>query len=158
MAVSKSKKSSPTKPVKPKETTTKKGRPTLYKEEYNEQAFKLCLLGATDEELANFFNVNEDTINEWKKVHNEFSVSVVRGKIISDAEVANSLYKRATGYDLETEKVFQYEGAIVRADTITHYPPDGGAAMNWLKNRQPKKWRDKHDIEHSGEIINIRIE
>jgi hypothetical protein len=32
-----------------------RGRPTKYKEEYNEQAYKLCLLGATDKELADFF-------------------------------------------------------------------------------------------------------
>lgn len=42
------------------------GRPTLYREEYAEQARKLCLLGTTDAELADFFNVAVDTINEWK--------------------------------------------------------------------------------------------
>ena len=35
------------------------GRPTEYKEEYNEQVYKLCLLGAKDKELADFFNVEE---------------------------------------------------------------------------------------------------
>ncbi|MNQ95572.1 hypothetical protein D3C85_1111360 [compost metagenome] len=40
----------------------------------------------------------------------------------------------------------------MRATTKTYYPPDAGAAMNWLKNRQGKKWRDKQDIEHSGKI------
>jgi hypothetical protein len=36
------------------------GRPTKYKSEYPEQTFKLCLLGATDKEIANIFEVNED--------------------------------------------------------------------------------------------------
>ncbi|MCO6427131.1 hypothetical protein [Nitrosomonas communis] len=31
------------------------GRPTLYREVYAEQAYRLCLLGATDEELADFY-------------------------------------------------------------------------------------------------------
>lgn len=128
------------------------GRPTLYNVEYNEQAYKLCLLGATDDELANFFNVETSTINNWKIAHVEFMDSLTRGKMIADADVANSFYNRAKGYDLPTEKIFQYEGGVIRADTLTHYPADPGAALNWLKNRQPKKWRDKHDVDLSGEI------
>ena len=31
------------------------GRPTKYKPEYSAQAQKLCLLGATDAEMADFF-------------------------------------------------------------------------------------------------------
>lgn len=41
------------------------GRPSKYREEYADQARKLCLLGATDADLASFFEVNEDTVNEW---------------------------------------------------------------------------------------------
>ncbi len=33
------------------------GRPTKYKEEYAFQAEKLCRLGATDKEMADFFNI-----------------------------------------------------------------------------------------------------
>ncbi len=46
------------------ETTTKNqvGRPTLYKEDYPKQAYRLCLLGATDEEIAEAFGVTEATI------------------------------------------------------------------------------------------------
>jgi DNA-binding XRE family transcriptional regulator len=35
----------------------------LRREEYDEQARKLCLLGATDAELADFFGVSEQTLN-----------------------------------------------------------------------------------------------
>lgn len=128
------------------------GRPTLYKEEYNNLAYKFCLLGATDVELADFFEVEEKTINNWKTDHIEFLQSVTRGKTIADAEIANSFYNKAKGYDLPSEKVFQYEGMIIRADTTTHYPPDAGAALNWLKNRQPKKWRDKTEVDINNKI------
>ena len=57
------------------------GRPTNYKKEYDEQAYKLCLLGATDKEMADFFNVKEQTINNWKKNHPSFFESIKRGKI-----------------------------------------------------------------------------
>jgi hypothetical protein len=31
---------------------------------------------------------------------------------------------------------------------IERYPPDTTAAIFWLKNRRPKAWRDKHEMEH----------
>ena len=71
------------------------GRTSDYQEEYLEQAYKFCLLGATDAQLAEFFNVSETTINNWKDKHEEFSLALKRGKMIADAEIANSLYQRA---------------------------------------------------------------
>jgi hypothetical protein len=31
--------------------------------------------------------------------------------------------------------------------TTKHYPPDTAAAIIWLKNRQPERWRDKIEQE-----------
>lgn len=126
----------------------KGGRPTAYKGSYAEQAYKYCLLGATDAQLATFFEVAESTINNWKRDHPEFLESVTRGKTVADANVAEAFYKRATGFEKEdSEKVFQYQGEIVRATTKEYFPPDPGAALNWLKNRQPDKWRDKQNLD-----------
>lgn len=135
-----------------------KGRPTKYKKEYDEQAYKLALLGATDKEIGDFFNVEEATINNWKKSHPDFFVSIKKGKNIADAEVANKLYHRALGYEHEEDKIFNDNGKALIVPTTKHYPPETAAAIFWLKNRQPKKWRDKQELEHSGEIstqINI---
>jgi len=55
----------------------KNGRPTRYKKEYNEQARKLCLLGSTDKSLADFFDVSEATINNWKIQHSKFLKSML---------------------------------------------------------------------------------
>lgn len=38
------------------------GRPSKYRPELCEQGEKLCRLGATDKDLADFFEVNETTI------------------------------------------------------------------------------------------------
>jgi hypothetical protein len=119
------------------------GRPTKYKEDYNEQAYRLCLLGHTDAELAVFFEVNEDTIHEWKKVYPNFSESIKKGKDIADGHVADSLYKRATGYSHEAVKIFVQEGQEIIVPYTEHYPPDATSMIFWLKNRQRKKWRDK---------------
>lgn len=132
------------------------GRPTKYKPEFDQQAEKLCKLGATDIELADFFEVVEDTINEWKKVHESFSVSVKRGKIEADAMVASKLFHRATGYEHPEVDIKMYEGHIITTDLVKHYPPDPTSMIFWLKNRQPSKWRDKTEVdqrtEHSGSI------
>lgn len=53
-------------------------RPTKYQEAYAEQARKLCLLGYTDAELADFFEVSESTINKWKLDYPKFSESIKR--------------------------------------------------------------------------------
>lgn len=123
------------------------GRPTKYREEYAEQAYKLCLLGATDAEMADFFAVTESTINKWKLDYPEFSESSKRGKVMADANVAQRLYERACGYEHEEDKIFQYEGAPVVVPTRKYYPPDTQAASLWLRNRQPGKWRDKTDLD-----------
>ncbi|MGE4043337.1 MAG: helix-turn-helix domain-containing protein [Acetobacteraceae bacterium] len=126
------------------------GRPTKYRDEYVEQAFKLCLLGATDKEMAAFFSVCEATFHNWKNEHPEFLESITQGKLRADAEVAEKLYHRALGYTHPEEKIFSNGGEIVRASTTKHYPPDTQAASLWLRNRQPDKWREKVVNEHTG--------
>lgn len=129
------------------------GAPTKYKDEYSEQVYKLCLMGAIDEQLADFFDVCVDTINEWKKVHTEFSESIKRGKQFADAEIANSLFHRAKGYEHPDVDLKMYEGQIIETKLTKHYPPDTTAAIFWLKNRQPKEWRDKQE-----QAVTINIE
>lgn len=128
------------------------GRPTKYKEEYAEQTYKLCLLGATDADLANFFEVDEATINRWKNDHPEFCESVKKGKEIADATVAEKLYHRAIGYEHPEDKIFNDSGTPLIVPTTKHYPPDPTAAIFWLKNRQKDKWRDKQDVNLSGDV------
>lgn len=129
------------------------GRPTKYKEEYNDQAYKLCLLGHTDEELASFFEVHVSTINQWKIDYPEFYESIKKGKEVADGNVVASLYHRANGYSHPEVDIKVIEGQIVQTNLIKHYPPDATSAIFWLKNRQPKKWRDKQVTEHEGGIV-----
>ncbi len=133
------------------------GRKTEYKEEYADWAYKLCLLGATDEGLANSFGVGEWTINQWKKKYKEFDTALKRGKEQADAEVAQKLYHRAKGYSHPEDKIFNDNGTALIVPTTKHYPPDTVAAIFWLKNRQPDKWRDKKDLEHSGEVTWVEV-
>jgi hypothetical protein len=128
------------------------GRPSKFKPEFVEQAAKLGALGATDREIAEFFGVDERTLNRWKHDRPEFCQSLNVGKEPADARVEQSLYRRAIGYTFDSEKVFQFQGAIVRTPVVEHVPPDTTAAIFWLKNRRPNEWRDVHRIEHGGRI------
>lgn len=125
------------------------GQPTKYKDEYAKQAYKLCLLGSTDKDMADFFEVCEDTINNWKHKHPEFFESIKRGKVSADATVASRLYKRAVGYEHDEDKIFNNQGEPLIVPTTKHVQPDTTAAIFWLKNRQPKMWRDSQNIDHT---------
>ncbi|PTQ86884.1 hypothetical protein [Nitrosomonas ureae] len=132
----------------------KEGKPSLFKEEYIDQVYKLCMLGATDKELADFFNIAESTLNLWKKEYPLFMESLTRGKTMADADMAVSLYKRGIGYSHPETHVSNYRGEITLTELTKHYPPETGAAFLWLKNRQPKKWKDKIVVK---EEINLNI-
>jgi len=134
----------------------KGGAPSKYKEEYNEQARKLCLLGSTDESLANFFNVSVATINNWKIDYPKFLESIREGKEVADANVADALYNRAIGFSHPDTHISNFQGVITATPTTKHYPADTGAAFIWLKNRS--SWKDKQEVEHSGEVVTFNMD
>lgn len=119
------------------------GRPSKYKPEFAKQAKMLCEHGFTDEEMARFFGVGTSTLYRWKAEHKEFREAIKIGGAPCDDRVERTLYQRATGYTIETEKVFNANGKVLRAKTFEHVPPDTGAAIFWLKNRRKEQWRDK---------------
>lgn len=143
----------------------KTGRPSKYNPEFNEQVYKLALLGATDKEIAEFFNVTEQTINNWKESEPEFFESLKGGKIKADAEVSNSLLKRANGYKYEEVKTeVMPDGSKRITTTLKEVPPDVAAQNIWLKNRRGRikdelgqRWADKHEVDHTtkGDKISL---
>jgi hypothetical protein len=56
------------------------GRPTACCAEYAGQATKLCRLGATDAQLADFFGVDDRTIARWKAGKPEFCRALEEGR------------------------------------------------------------------------------
>lgn len=129
-----------------------RGRPSKYTDDLADMAYRLSLLGLTDSEMAEVLGIAESTFNKWKIDFPYFSESITRGKIIADAEVAEKLREKALGYSHPDVHISSYEGNITVTPIVKHYPPDTQAASLWLRNRQPERWRDKRETEHSGVI------
>ncbi len=127
-----------------------RGRPSSYDPAFVEQARKLALLGATDEQMCDFFGCSVPTLAAWREKHPEFLAAIKEAKAEADNRVEQTLFRRATGYTVPVEKVFQFQGKIIKADTFEHVTPDTTAAIFWLKNRKPAEWRDVKASELSG--------
>lgn len=136
---------SATKPKAP----AKRGRPTKYRPEFAEQARKLCLMGLTDAELADFFGLNEVTINRWKRTHPDFCKSILAGKILADADVADSLYQSAVGgHFISEERPVGGDGSPISVQELKRQvAPSVQAQSLWLRNRQPHLWRDRVEVK-----------
>lgn len=128
------------------------GRPTKFRKEFVTQATKLCQLGATDQEIADFFEVEVRTIYRWKGQFPEFCQALKAGKEEADARVERSLYQQAIGYEQDEVKIFM----PAQSETPVYAPyrakvaPNVTAAIFWLKNRRSQEWRDKQQTELTG--------
>lgn len=127
------------------------GRPSKF-EQVKDMLYKMASYGMTDKQMAEVVGVTEQTVNNWKLKDPNFFESLKAEKEIADAMVERSLFERATGYSHAEDKIFNDNGIPLVVPTVKHYPPDTTAAIFWLKNRKPKEWRDRQELEHSGEI------
>lgn len=125
-------------------------RPTDFKEEFIEEASRMCLGGATDQELADYFGVDVRTLYRWKNTQPEFRQALKVAKDASDDRVERSLLERALGYERDEVDIKVVNGEIVQTPIRKFYPPDTTAAIFWLKNRKPAEWRDMKATELTG--------
>lgn len=123
-------------------------RPSKFTRQNCAQATKLCMLGATDKELADFFEIDERTLNRWKVDYPEFRQALKEGKEEADAQVGQRLFQRACGYSHPDVHISNYQGEVTQTKITKHYAPDTTACIFWLKNRRPDLWRDR--TEHTG--------
>jgi hypothetical protein len=135
------------------------GRPTLHRPEYNEQARNHCLLGATNPQLAEVFDVSPRTIDSWIASIPEFGKAVREGRAVANAQVARSLYERAIGFRHTVARTLLHRGEERTITNTVQYPPDTQACIFWLRNRCRENWdvrpaRLPHDAgDHSEALL-----
>lgn len=117
--------------------------------------------GLTDEQVAKNIGINRDTLYQWKKKYADISDALKKGKEVVDIAVENALLKRALGYtfkEITRERSVNLETGqvelMVTKEVTKEVQPDTTAQIFWLKNRKPDTWRDKKDVEMSGEVNN----
>lgn len=122
---------------------------TDYKPDYPRMAFVYCCDGATDEKLANLFNVTEMTINNWKKEHPDFKEKVQDGKDIYDTGIVeDSLLESCKGKEWIEVVTIKKDGKVLYEKFTKKYlPPNPTTMLFWLKNRNRNRWKDYKAME-----------
>jgi len=103
------------------------GRPSKYNPDELNHVTNLCMMGATNEELAKFLDVVTSTVDLWMIKYPEFLGAVKNGREYADTAVAKSLFSKACSGDVT-------------------------ACIFWLKNRRPDQWRDQTNVKHEHEF------
>ena len=117
-----------------------------------------CRDGLIEAQIATNLGISVATLEVYKHDHPEFVEALKRGKEVVDIQVENKLFKRAMGYEYdEVKTVVDDEGKVTVTKTIKEVVPDTTAQIFWLKNRKPKQWRDKQDIESINTNLNYEI-
>ncbi len=117
-------------------------------------ARKFCLLGLDNGGLARMLEISEKTIDDWTRKHPEFKQALHDGRQGADAEVAESLYKRAKGYTRKVQKAFGdvKTGEQLIVEHEEEVVPDTRAAQIWLTNRNPQIWRDRSEVKVDAKL------
>jgi len=126
------------------------------------QMYQLSLLGATYDQMAEFFEISKSTLETWRSLDPTLDAAIRNGRIGADMEVAHAWKRKAVGYSYEEKTVIsrvnkEGEMVVVREEVVTkHHAPDAFAAMKWLERRQRELWADVQkselSIKYKGEM------
>lgn len=102
--------------------------------------------GLTEKQIGKNLGISHQTMEEYKKNYNEFSVAIKKGKEVLIYELENALIKKAFGYEYEESRKYikDEDGVKTTYTEVTkkHQPPDTAAAFILLKNKAPEKYAD----------------
>jgi hypothetical protein len=126
------------------------GRPTKYADWMIRVARVIGRLGGIIPDFAEAFDVDERTVSDWIASNAEFSQAVNEVRDLADEQVERSLFQRACGFEHPSEKIMNFKGDVIRAPFTKKYAPDTLAAIYWLNNRRPARWRQKIEVTGGG--------
>lgn len=134
----------------------------IYLEEFADQALRLCkVMAATEAQLAEYFGASVQSISVWKNKYPKFKAALTEGRATPDDQVELTLFQLATGgFEVEKKHVHMVKGKLVTTPYFEKLPPCKTSCIFWLKNRRHAEWRDRREVEFSGDtpVQTIRIE
>jgi hypothetical protein len=123
------------------------GRPSKLTKEAKEKVVALAKKGKTEAQISKIIGIHPNTMTYWKGAYKDFLWALKEAKQDADDLVETSLFRKVTGYYHEEEKIFLTKtGSVKRVKTVKHTAPDTTAAIFWLKNRRPEKWRESYQV------------
>ena len=135
-------------------------RKTKYEDDFPARAEDYARQGMIDKEIAKKLGISEKLFYDYQMRYLQFLQAIKRGKAPVDFEVENILLKKVRGFEYD-ETHIEYKDLPVKGKDKPKPTavkmikklviPSDTAIIFWLKNRRPKKWRDKQGIEISGE-------
>ena len=132
-----------------------KGRPTKF-DKIDMNVIETCVKkGFTDKEISDMLRITVRTFHNWKKQNKDFFHSLKDWKNYADEKVERSLYERATGYEHIDTHFSNFQGIVTATEYTKCYAPDPTSMIFWLKNRKPKDWRDR--IEINSDLSDVEI-
>lgn len=87
--------------------------------------------------IARKMGVSRNMLQRWRDEHYEISEAIERGLDFANGQVANALFKKATGYTIQ-KTVIDNKGQEHIIDE--HIQPDIKAIQYWLNNRNKEQW------------------
>lgn len=133
-------------------TKKKSGRKSKYTDDIPARVKAWCMDGLIEKQIYKKLGVSHDTFNRWKNEKPELSEALKQGKEKVDDGVEESLLKRAMGYEYEevhTSVSSRGGESFTEVRKVKKMcVADVTAQIFWLKNRRPKKWREKQEIDH----------
>jgi DNA-binding XRE family transcriptional regulator len=106
-----------------------RGRPSKFKEEMIKDAELLAGLGLTQEMMAVFWGIDEDTLTRYKQINPEFLGALEKGKQNANIKVSQKLFQLAQNGNLS-------------------------ACIFWLTNRCPELWSDRRAVVNNTIVNN----
>jgi len=130
---------------------SKHGAVRFFTDEMLHHVEQMAMMGATDAQLAVFFQVHDKTIALWKKNYPDFNEARARGGMNADMQVVRSLFKRANGFHYKEDRIFRVGTKLVTKKINVFAMPDTKACMYWLSNRQRGQWTNAAaKVTHEG--------
>lgn len=112
----------------PRPAVTKNGRPTKYDDRHADEAFKFAAVGLSQRDMAFIWNVDEDTITNWKERIPAFSEALKRGDSYKRYSLLQSMMRNAVVVLNPTAQIFlakNWLGMKDRQDVGLDLPAEG---------------------------------
>jgi len=145
-------------PNLPRPSKTYKGK---YQPHMAEEAQELVgKLGARQCDLAEYFEVDESTVDNWMRIHPDFKRAVKRGRLEAGLKMAQALFQKGLGYSHPDVHITSHQGNIQVTPIMKHYPPDTQAAVKYLSIIFREYWAETMNVDHTirGTITHKKVE